>query len=46
MLYTVALLPFILILLYESVYSKLYLDRYYARITVACMLAVSMAFWI
>ena len=29
----VAVLPIVLILAYESLYSKFYIDRYYSRIT-------------
>ncbi len=33
-MYTLAaLLPFTLILVYESMYSKIYMDRYYARMS-------------
>jgi hypothetical protein len=28
-----ALIPFTLILVYESLYSRLYIDRYYARVS-------------
>ncbi len=46
MLYTLALVPFILILTWESVSANEWQTRHYCRITVACMLSVSMAFWL
>ncbi len=46
MLFTLALLPFILILLYESFAAKSWQDRRYSRITVVCIMAACWAFWL
>ena len=46
MLLTLALLPFILILTYESFAAKTWQDRRYSRITVLCIMAACIAFWL
>ncbi len=39
----VAFLPLMLILVYESIYSRVWEDRYYARITLACAIMIAVA---
>ncbi len=46
MLFTLALLPFILILTYEAVTSESWQTRRCSRITVLCMLTACAAFWL
>ncbi len=43
MLYAIALLPFILILSYESVAAESWQDRRHSQITVCCLLAAAIA---
>jgi len=46
MIYTIALVPFIVILTYESIYNTHWQTRRYSRVTLGCILAASVAFWI
>ncbi len=43
MLFTIALLPWILILAYESVANHTWETRHYSRLTLGCFLAVIFA---
>ncbi len=44
-MYILAVLPFIAILVYESIYSRLYIDRYYSRLVLlaSIMLAIGLS---
>ena len=43
MLILAALLPIVLILAYESLYSEFYIDRYYSRVTLVAYALFALA---